>query len=174
MKSMLPAVKKILYLTDISKNSSHVFRYAMQLAKTFQGQIIILHVLKSIDPAMEVPILVRMGENAYQNLIKEREEEIIKGIRERLKAFIQTELQEDPDDSELVASIHVHEGEPVAEILETAERFDCDLLVMGDHSKGRLAYTFLGSTAEKVLRRSRRPVLVVPIPAKREIDEVSL
>ena len=102
------------------------------------------------------------------------EQEIIEGIRDRLKAFIQKELQEDPDKSKLVASIHVHEGEPVAEILETAERFKCDLLVMGDHSKGRLAYTFLGSTVEKVLRRSRRPVLVVPIPAKGVPEEISV
>lgn len=171
---MLPSVKNILYLTDLSKNSSHVFRYALQMAKTFQAEITILHVLKSIDPAMEVPILVRMGEGAYQKLVQEREEEIIEGIRDRLKAFIQKELQEDPDESKLIASIHVHEGDPVAEILDTAERFNCDLLVMGDHSKGRLAYTFLGSTVEKVLRRSRRAVLVVPIPAKSGADEISV
>ena len=175
MKSMLPAVKNILYLTDLSKNSSHVFRYAIRMAKTFQARITILHVLKNIDPAMEVPILIRMGEDAYQKLVKEREDELIEAIRAQLKAFIQKELNEDPDESELVESIHVHEGEPVAEILETAERFNCDLLVMGDHSKGRLTYTFLGSTVEKVLRRSRRPVLVVPIPAKKvEDNEISV
>ena len=168
---MLPAIQNILYLTDLSKNSSYVFRYAVQLAKTFQAKITILHVLKNIDPAMEIPIIVRMGEEAYQHLIQEREQEIINGIRDRLKAFLQKELQEDPDESELVASIHVHEGDPVAEILETAERFNSDLLVMGDHSKGRLAFTFLGSTAEKVLRRSRRPVLVVPIPSKGAEEE---
>ena len=171
---MLPTFKNILYLTDLSKNSAHVFRYALQMAKTFQAKITILHVLKNIDPAMEVPILVRMGEGAYQKLIQEREEEIINGIRERLKTFIQKELQEDPDESDLIESIHVHEGDPVSEILDTADRYNCDLLVMGDHSKGRLAYTFLGSTVEKVLRRSRRAVLVVPIPAKGGTDEISV
>ncbi len=173
---MLPAIQNILYLTDLSKNSSHVFRYAVQLAKTFQARITLLHVLKNIDPAMEVPIIVRMGEEVYQHLKQEQEQEIIKGIREQLKAFIQKELQEAHDESELVASILVYEGEPVAEILETAERLNSDLLVMGDHSKGRLAFTFLGSTAEKVLRRSRRPVLVVPIPARgaKEEDLISV
>ncbi|PIE31962.1 hypothetical protein CSA56_16825 [candidate division KSB3 bacterium] len=168
---MLPTIKTILYLTDLSKNSAYVFRYAVQLAKTFQAKILILHVIKNVDPAMEIPIIVRMGEEAYRHLVEEREQEIIIGIRERLKAFIQKELREDPDQSCLVESIHVHEGEPVAEILETAERFDCDLLVMGDHSKGRLALTFLGSTAEKVLRSSRRPVMVVPIPVKGSENE---
>jgi nucleotide-binding universal stress UspA family protein len=44
---------------------------------------------------------------------------------------------------------------------------------MGDHSKSTLAYTFLGSTAEKVLRRIRRPVLVVPIP-KEGLGDISI
>ncbi len=171
---MLPTVKNILYLTDLSKNASQVFRYALQLAKTFEGRITILHVLKNIDPAMEVPILIRMGETAYQGLVKEREDEIIDGILERLKAFLRKELREDPDESGLVASIYVHEGDPVSEILDTADRIDCDILVMGDHSKGRLAYTFLGSTVEKVLRRSRRPVLVVPISAKDDPEASSV
>lgn len=173
---MLPTINNILYLTDLSKSSAYVFRYAVQLATTFHAKITILHVLKNIDPAMEIPIIVRMGEEAYQKLVQEREQEIIDGIHNRLKKFLEKELQEDLEESGLVSSIHVHEGEPVAEILETAERFKSDLLVMGDHSKGRLAYTFLGSTAEKILRRSRRPVLVVPIPAKgaKEENDISV
>ena len=39
-----------------------------------------------------------------------------------------------------------------------------DIVILGAHGKGILAHTFLGSVPQKVLRRSRRPVLVVPIP----------
>jgi nucleotide-binding universal stress UspA family protein len=35
---------------------------------------------------------------------------------------------------------------------------------LGAHGKGILTHTFLGSVPQKVLRRSRRPVLIVPIP----------
>jgi nucleotide-binding universal stress UspA family protein len=161
---MLPLIKNILYLTDLSKNSAYVFRYAVQLARTFDATITILHVVKTIEPAMEIPILVHMGEEAYQTLIKEREQEIITGIKSRLQEFTEKELHDDPKGTNRVSAILVYEGDPVAEILETADKLNSDLLVMGDHSKGILAHTFLGSTAEKVLRHTRRPVLVVPIP----------
>jgi nucleotide-binding universal stress UspA family protein len=40
---------------------------------------------------------------------------------------------------------------------------------MGTHSKGTIANTFLGSTAKRVLRRTRKPVLIIPLP-KEETD----
>lgn len=170
---MLPTINSILYLTDLSKNSAYVFRYAVQLAKKFDAEITILHVVKQIDPAMEVPILVQLGEEAYHKLVAEKEHEIIDGLKQRLRAFAERELQSDPDSEDRVASILVHEGHPVADILETANTLDVDLVVMGDHSKGMLAYTFLGSTAERILRHIRRPVLVVPIPSKK-IDDIAV
>ena len=35
---------------------------------------------------------------------------------------------------------------------------------MGTHGKGALENTFMGSVARRVLRRTRRPVLVIPLP----------
>ena len=40
---------------------------------------------------------------------------------------------------------------------------------MGTHSKGIIANTFLGSTAKRVLRRTRKPVFIIPLP-KEETD----
>ena len=164
---MLPTINNILYLTDLSKNSAYVFRYALQLAQKFEAKITILHVVKQIDASMEVPILVQLGEDAYNALIKEKEQDIIAELKKRLRAFVETELEGDMQQDDRVAAILVREGDPVVEILETAAKLDIDLLVMGDHSKGVLAHTFLGSTTERVLRHIRKPVFVVPIPKKR-------
>jgi nucleotide-binding universal stress UspA family protein len=170
---MLPTIQNILYLTDLSKHSAYVFRYAVQIAQKFDAKITILHVLKRIDPAMEVPILVHLGEEAYQKLVQEQEHDIIDGLQQRLHEFAERELQNDPKGSDRVAKILVHEGDPVAEMLEAAETIEADLVVMGDHSKGILAHTFLGSTTERLLRHIRRPVLVVPIP-KSGIQDLSV
>ncbi len=167
---MLPTIKNILYLTDLSKNSAYVFRYAVQLARLNKARITTLHIIKSIDPAMEVPIIAHMGEEAYRKFAKEKKEETAEKIKERLQKFSERELKDDPESAHLVSAILVHEGDPIAEILETADKLDSDLLIMGDHSKSVLAHTFLGSTAEKVLRHIKRPVLVVPIPTGAEID----
>ena len=39
-----------------------------------------------------------------------------------------------------------------------------DMIVLGAHGKGLLSHTFPGTVPQKVLRRSRIPVLVVPMP----------
>jgi nucleotide-binding universal stress UspA family protein len=163
---MLPAINNILYLTDLSKNSAYVFRHALQLAQKFEAKITILHVVKRIDAAMEVPILVQLGEDAYQSLVKEKEQDIIGELKKWLRTFAEKELGTDVDEDDRVAAILVREGDPVVEILEAANALNIDLLVMGDHSKGVLAHTFLGSTTERVLRHIRKPVFVVPIPKK--------
>jgi nucleotide-binding universal stress UspA family protein len=55
------------------------------------------------------------------------------------------------------------EGIPFVEIVKIANDLDCDLVVMGMHrSQPGPTEVLFGSTAEKVLRAARRPVLCVP------------
>jgi nucleotide-binding universal stress UspA family protein len=42
----------------------------------------------------------------------------------------------------------------------------CDVIVLGTHSKGFLQQTFVGSVCSSVLHRTRKPVLVVPLPSE--------
>ena len=46
-------------------------------------------------------------------------------------------------------------------ILEVAEAFQPDLIVIGSHGRSGLDHLLLGSVTERVLRRSTQPVLVV-------------
>jgi nucleotide-binding universal stress UspA family protein len=54
-------------------------------------------------------------------------------------------------------------------ILRKADELNCDAIVLGTHGKGFIRNTFLGSTSKKVLRRTRKPVFVIPLP-KEETD----
>jgi nucleotide-binding universal stress UspA family protein len=58
----------------------------------------------------------------------------------------------------------VKTGEAVNRILEQAQQTGCDLIVMGTHGQGKFAEALMGSTARRVVRRSRTPVLVVRLP----------
>jgi nucleotide-binding universal stress UspA family protein len=161
---MLPSIKKILYATDLSKNSTFAFRYAVKLAEALNAKITILYVLPTVDSAMEVPIITQMGEDRYYQLREERSREIIEGIKAKLDDFSKKELKGLNRGNDLVSSILVHEGDPVDEILKTTEKQNSDMIILGAHGKGILSHTFLGSVSEKILRRSTQPVFVVPIP----------
>ena len=50
------------------------------------------------------------------------------------------------------------------EILKQSQERNCDLIVMGTHGHGVIEEAIIGSTARKVLRRSKTPVLVVRLP----------
>jgi nucleotide-binding universal stress UspA family protein len=58
--------------------------------------------------------------------------------------------------------VEVHHGDPASMILGVADRLDVDMIVLGSHSKGKLHYAFLGSVAEKILRKTHRVVVIVP------------
>ena len=48
---MIPEIKKILYATDLSKNSSYAFLYAADMAKRHNARIVILH---SVEPVQHI------------------------------------------------------------------------------------------------------------------------
>ena len=60
--------------------------------------------------------------------------------------------------------IIIESGEPVQIILETADQQNCDLIVMGSHGHGGFVNTLIGSIARRVVRQSKKPVLVVKLP----------
>ncbi len=71
--------------------------------------------------------------------------------------------------------VEVIPGDAVADgILMTADHMNADLIVMGSHSRTGLARVVLGSIAESVLRRARRPVLIIPMAAVREREPTTV
>jgi len=56
----------------------------------------------------------------------------------------------------------LREGHPDDIILQAAESENCDLIVMASHGRRGVAALLLGSETQRVLARTRRPVLVVP------------
>ncbi len=62
--------------------------------------------------------------------------------------------------------IVVAKGAIVDEILATAGARSYNMIIMGHHMRGKLGEAVLGSTTRRVLRRSRIPVLLVPLPEK--------
>jgi nucleotide-binding universal stress UspA family protein len=57
--------------------------------------------------------------------------------------------------------------DPAAEVIETVESAELDLVVMSTHGRGRLGKVLMGSVADEVVRRGRIPTLLVPVVEER-------
>ena len=166
---MIPKIKKILYATDLSPNSAYAFRYAINSAIKHDARIVILHVFEFFSTAARSQIELYFDEEFRKKVFHERVEETKDRIKGRLKVLCEKELQDYPDSEDRVIAIEVSEGFAAEEILTKAEKHACDVIIMGTHSKGIIGNTFLGSTAKRVLRRTRIPVFIIPLP-KGEVD----
>ncbi|AMV71646.1 universal stress protein [Desulfuromonas carbonis] len=161
---MLPNYTDILVATDLSPNSLQAFKHAVMMARRNKASIHLLHVVPEIDASMRAYISAMMVKGSLDRFDAEHETEARAEIARRLKQFAADELADHPEDLERVTSVDVCHGDPVTNILLTADRLNVDVIVMGTHGKGAMEYTFLGSVAEKVLRKTRRPVFIIPIP----------
>lgn len=158
---MIPKIKKILYATDLSENSSYAFYYAISTARVFDAKITILHALEP-PPVFAIGLQVGLTENVQEKEYKQ----VLERIENRLQEFCQkVEIQIGSPCLSLVSKTLVQRGHPIEEILRVADQEECDILVLGSHGKGFLKQTFLGSVSHGVLQRSRKPVFIIPIPS---------
>jgi nucleotide-binding universal stress UspA family protein len=160
---MIPKIQKVLYATDLSKNSAYAFRYAINTARKHDAAIHILHVVDS-RPLVESYVLLHTNPARLAEIHRETQEDLAAKIEARLQEFAKRELKGDPDTLKRVASIQIVFGDPAEEILKIASTMQCDIVVMGTHGKGVISHAFLGSVAEKVLHRIEIPVYIIPIP----------
>ncbi|NIO03937.1 MAG: universal stress protein [Proteobacteria bacterium] len=163
---MIPHIKKILYSTDLSKNSSYAFLYAIDMAKRHDARIVILH---AIEP---IPAYVEHYGGVTDEFKKKQHDEIVESITKQLQGFCKkAEAQIGSPCVELVSKILVPVGHPPEEILNAADKEGCDVIVIGTHGKGFLAHTFLGSVSNAVLHRTRKPVFTIPLPSEKTITD---
>lgn len=159
---MIQQIKKILYATDLSKNSSYALLYATDMAKRHNARIVILHAIEPIPPYAEVYT------GMTDEMKRKQQEETVEEIKKHLQDFCKkAEAQIGPPCVELISNILVRVGYPPVEILNTADKEGCDVIVLGTHGKGFLAHTFLGSVSSSVLHRTRKPVFVIPLPSEK-------
>jgi nucleotide-binding universal stress UspA family protein len=165
---MIPHIRKILYATDLTKNSAYAFYFALDLAQKHDAKIVILHSIGSIPAAVAYEGGIAV-ERALERA-KEREKVgDVAAIKKHLQEFCEKAgSQTGLPCVSFVSAVFVKEGYPVEEILNTADEEGCDVIVLGTHGKGWLRQAFLGSVARSVLERTRKPAFLVPLPSEKE------
>ena len=167
-------VNNILYATDLSENARYAFAYAVSLANLYGAKITFLHVLPEVPHMLDATIVGYISserweeikqqhfQEAKESLIGKRRDHL--AIKEVLDQFCQDAKQQSEGGGFETDDIIVERGNPVEQILKQSDEKNCDLIVMGTHGHGTLADAMMGSTARRVLRRSKKPVLVVRLP----------
>lgn len=162
---MMPQIKRILYATDLSANSAFVLRYAINSAKKHGAKLIVLHVVEALSPTAMALAMTYLSDENFLSISEAKVAHAKARILKRLRTVCDRELNSDVEAEGIVDSIEVVEGYPADEILGIADKFNCDIIFMGTHGKGFLKHPYFGSTSKKVLRRSQKPVFIVPLPA---------
>lgn len=137
--------------TDGSETSMKTAKLAVGMAKRAEGAVTAIYVV-DISRLAQLPgytTLPGISERLMELMFKEGEDAI-------------SEIDEMASNAGVPFEKIVAEGNPSEEILRRSSESGTDLLVMGSIGRTGIEKIMLGSVAEKVVRNSRVPVLIVP------------
>jgi nucleotide-binding universal stress UspA family protein len=149
MANRAKVFKRILFPTDLTAPSENAFPSALSLARQYRAKLYIIHVVDTGHEAAGFYVPHLSFERLHGELRQGAEGMLKKFCRSRLRDFKGCEMQ-------------VLEGEPYREIIKFVNDNKIDIVVMGTFGKGRMDRFMFGSTTERVIRKVKCPVLVVP------------
>jgi nucleotide-binding universal stress UspA family protein len=140
-----PLFSNVLVPTDFSKPADEV----ISVLKTLEGmkKVALLHVVSSAETKAEI-------------------DECVVNAQARLAA-----TQKDLAGAGIAANPRVRIGDPTEMILSVAEEEEVSLIAMNAHGTDWLRNLVLGSTTFTVVRRTKKPVLIVRTGSKPEMDQ---
>ena len=172
---MTPAIRRILYATDLSPNATYALGHAVNLAVKYGATITVLHVIDKTAVNSQMLLFGYLAQVPIEDEnSRKRIDHIHATISHRVKNVIARQFPEKRATADIVSSIEICQGYPADEILKQADALQCDVIVMGTHGKGFMSQAFFGSVAKRVLRRVRIPVFITPLPEEGDVHEADI
>ena len=150
----MPHLNTVLATTDLSAPARHAAQRAALLASQTGARLELLHVLEKT--ALEALQATFFDQDAA---VAERVRELAREALDQLATDIGEPLG-------ITAGLHLEEGTVLDIIATQADRLDASLLVLGARGTDFMRQWLLGATAERLLRKVRRPILAVKQPAR--------
>lgn len=144
----MTAVTSILAATDFSAPARHAADRAARLAHETGARLTLMHAVSGSALA-ELRQWLGAGHASEQQLLDEARRSLERAAAELGAA------------RHVAVQTHLGSGPVVEQITQQAEAAEADLLVLGARGSGFLRRLVLGTTAERLLRRTTRPLLVV-------------
>ena len=143
-------IKKILWPTDLSENAVRALPYVTSTAEKYQAEIHILYVLKEY-----LEFGAAYGDTDPQADYARMRQWERETAEKRLDELCEKFLQSCP-----LFFRHISVGDPASIILEFVKNKDIDIVIMA--SRGSESHFDFGIVADRVLKCSTVPVLMVP------------
>ncbi len=148
-------VKSILWPSDGSENAFRALEAAEEIALKFGADIYALQVVHQVPTVVGAgfsPVAVKSFD------VPLYEQELLASAEDDLKQKLLTKLPQ-----KIKTFIHVKVGIPADEIVLFAQDNSIDLIVMATHGRTGISRFMLGSVAEKTIRQSTVPTLIIPM-----------
>ena len=138
--------KKALIALQFYDNSARFLRDAFSFARTNDSKIFIVHVIEEYASYSHYYDSYKLWEEFRASAVKESLSKIMKYLKEA-----------EPSPGEIEPIIEV--GDPCDKILETADRLNADMIIVGHRPHTVVDRILHSSTCEKIIKYSRRSVL---------------
>lgn len=144
----------LLAATDLSSSSLHAVDRGFQLAGQTGARYTVVHALE-LDPLSQ-----------WRELLGGDISTLCRRIADETRDALTRQLSDPNRNRGVSAALRVESGMAVSTVRRCADDADADLLLLGAHGKGFLQRLVLGSTASRLVRTSKQPVLVVKEPCR--------
>ena len=148
-------IEKILVGCDFSPDSGQALKHALSLAQEFQAE---LHLAYVIEPPTQTNLHKEVT-TAAEDIHQEYRDLLTRKLKDMVPA--EARYWCTPQTGLL-------EGQPYEEIVTYAESKDIDMIVLGVRGHSMVKTLFLGSTTDRVVRKSPCPVLSVSLKVQNE------
>jgi nucleotide-binding universal stress UspA family protein len=153
--------KRILVPLDGSRLGSRALKYAIEVTKRFDAEIILLQILRPTPPVFGMGpagIASAAGsEVAFKAALEEDKTNVTRASRYLNGKVRLIKKQEVAASSKVI----VGPGEAASHIVSFSKKEKIDLIVMTTHGKSGFKRAILGSVADSVIRESGKPVLAI-------------
>ena len=149
-------MKHILVTTDFSEAAESAYNYAKEQLKIAGNEKNKITILKVIDVVPPASIKFEYGLAIADK--KGMMEKIHKHASEKMREIARKHFAGLPVDTAVIKPRNA----TYQEIIKFAKTHNVDLIVMSTHGRTGVKHFLLGSVAERVVRRSPCPVMVIP------------
>jgi nucleotide-binding universal stress UspA family protein len=144
--------KQIMVAVDGSHTSELALREAVNLAKALDSRLRLVHAVDEIGSTLYSAEYANPAE-IWETMVKTGRDILGKAAAATAEAGVQA-------DTKLVEINTLGRRIPQV-IVEEADAWPADLIVVGTHGRRGLSHVFLGSVAEGIVRVSTKPVLLI-------------